>query len=62
MPAQQVPSAEQLETFPNQHGHRDYVIETVAALERLGYREGELHLLAERLKGVHEASKEPASS
>ena len=35
--------------------NRDYVIETVAALEQLGYRETELHLLAERLKGVHEA-------
>src|SRR4051812_21731326 len=44
------------------HGHgksghnRDYVIETVAALEQLGYRETELHLLAERLKGTHEAA------
>ncbi|MGA8320215.1 MAG: gamma-glutamylcyclotransferase, partial [Xanthobacteraceae bacterium] len=28
--------------------NRDYVIETVRALEALGYREGELHLLAER--------------
>ena len=28
----------------------DYVIETVAALEKIGYRETELHLLAERLK------------
>jgi cation transport protein ChaC len=37
-------------------GHnRDYVIQTVAALEQLGYRETELHLLAERLKGPHEA-------
>ena len=35
--------------------NRDYVIATVAALEQLGYRETELHLLAERLKGVHEA-------
>ena len=35
--------------------NRDYVIATVAALEALGYRETELHLLAERLKGVHEA-------
>ena len=41
------------------HGHsghnRDYVIQTVAALERLGYRETELHQLAERLRGTHEA-------
>ncbi len=34
--------------------NRDYVIETVRALEALGYRETELHLVAERLKGVHE--------
>ena len=34
--------------------NRDYVIETVRALEALGYRETELHLIAERLKGVHE--------
>jgi cation transport protein ChaC len=41
--------------------NRDYVIETVAALEQLGYRETELHLLAERLKGVHEAHAAPPS-
>jgi len=35
--------------------NRDYVIETVTALEALGYRETDLHLLAGRLKGVHEA-------
>ena len=35
--------------------NRDYVLETVRALEALGYRETELHLLAERLKGPHEA-------
>jgi len=34
----------------------DYVIETVAALEAIGYRETQLHLLAERLKGAHEAA------
>jgi cation transport protein ChaC len=34
--------------------NRDYVLETVSALEALGYRESELHLLAERLRGVHE--------
>jgi glutathione-specific gamma-glutamylcyclotransferase len=41
------------------HGHsgpnRDYVLETVRALERLGYRDTDLHLIAERLKGAHEA-------
>ena len=37
-------------------GHnRDYVVETVRALEALGYRETELHLIAERLKGAREA-------
>jgi cation transport protein ChaC len=34
--------------------NRDYVIETIRALEALGYRETELHLIAERLKGLHE--------
>jgi glutathione-specific gamma-glutamylcyclotransferase len=36
--------------------NRDYVIETVRALEALGYRESDLHLIAEQLKGVHEAA------
>ena len=35
--------------------NRDYVIATVGALEQLGYRESELHLLAARLAGTHEA-------
>ena len=35
--------------------NRDYVLETVRALEALGYRETELHLIAEGLKGPHEA-------
>jgi hypothetical protein len=29
------------------------VLATVAAMEALGLRESELHLLAERLKGTH---------
>jgi glutathione-specific gamma-glutamylcyclotransferase len=37
----------------------DYVVATVASLESLGYRETELHLLAERLHGTHET---PAAS
>jgi cation transport protein ChaC len=37
--------------------NRDYVIETVGALETLGFRDRELHLLAEMLKGSHEHSK-----
>jgi cation transport protein ChaC len=40
--------------------NRDYVIATVASLEQLGYRETELHLLAERLAGVHEAGAHAA--
>jgi cation transport protein ChaC len=35
--------------------NRDYVVETIRALEALGYRETELHQIAERLKGAHEA-------
>ncbi|MGA3309890.1 MAG: gamma-glutamylcyclotransferase [Xanthobacteraceae bacterium] len=31
--------------------NRDYVLETVQALEALGYRESDLHLIAERLRG-----------
>jgi cation transport protein ChaC len=50
---------EQLRYVRQGHGqsgqNRDYVIATVAALEELGYRETELHLLADRLKGMHEA-------
>jgi hypothetical protein len=30
------------------------VLETVGALEAMGCRDTELHLLAERLKGTHE--------
>jgi cation transport protein ChaC len=42
--------------------NRDYVIATVAALEQLGYRETELHLLADRLAGTHEASTRGAAA
>jgi cation transport protein ChaC len=35
--------------------NRDYLLQTVAALEALGVRDRQLHLLAERLKGAHEA-------
>jgi glutathione-specific gamma-glutamylcyclotransferase len=35
--------------------NRDYVLETVRALETLGYRETDLHRIAANLKGVHEA-------
>jgi glutathione-specific gamma-glutamylcyclotransferase len=32
--------------------NREYVLETVQALEALGYRESDLHLIAERLSGA----------
>jgi cation transport protein ChaC len=41
--------------------NRDYVVETVRALEALGYRETELHLIAEKLKGAHEAEASAAT-
>ncbi len=41
--------------------NRDYVVETIRALEALGYRETELHLIAERLKGAHEAEPSVAT-
>jgi cation transport protein ChaC len=49
---------QQLHLVRQGHGHsganREYVIATVSALEGLGYRESQLHVLAERLKGSHE--------
>jgi cation transport protein ChaC len=42
--------------------NRDYVIATVGALEQLGYRETALHLIAQRLAGVHEAGASATSS
>jgi len=60
--------AESLRHVRQGHGqsgpNRDYVLETVRALETLGYRESDLHLLAQRLTGVHESSagsREPGS-
>ena len=56
---------QQLHHVRQGHGHsganRDYVIATVAALEQLGYRETQLHLLAARLAGTHEAAAAPSS-
>ncbi len=34
--------------------NRDYVLDTVKEIDAQGYRDSRLHLLAERLKGVHE--------
>jgi glutathione-specific gamma-glutamylcyclotransferase len=57
---------QQLHHVRQGHGHsganRDYVVATVAALEQLGYRETQLHLLAARLAGTHEARAAAASS
>jgi cation transport protein ChaC len=56
--AGRLPLEQQLHHVRQGHGHsganRDYVIATVSALEGLGYRESQLHVLAERLKGSHE--------
>lgn len=53
--------AERLHYIRQGHGqsgpNRDYVLKTVHALEALGYRETDLHLLADRLKGVHETGQ-----
>jgi cation transport protein ChaC len=50
--------AERLHYVRQGHGHsgadRDYVLEAVRALEALGYRETDLHRLAERLAGNQE--------
>jgi glutathione-specific gamma-glutamylcyclotransferase len=49
---------EQVHLVRQGHGqsgaNRDYVLDTVAALEGLGCRDAELHLLAGRLKGAHD--------
>jgi glutathione-specific gamma-glutamylcyclotransferase len=51
--------ATQLHYVRQGHGqsgnNRDYVLSSVQALEALGLRDRDLHLLAERLHGVHEA-------
>jgi cation transport protein ChaC len=58
----------QLQLVRQGHGrsgaNRDYVLEAAAALEALGVRDRQLHLLAERLKGAHETHQvvTPASS
>ncbi len=50
--------AEQLHHVRQGHGqsgnNRDYVLATVKALEALGCRDRDLHLLAQRLHGIHE--------
>jgi cation transport protein ChaC len=55
--------AQQLHHVRQGHGisgqNRDYVLATVKELEALGCRDRDLHLLAERLHGIHAAH--PAS-
>jgi cation transport protein ChaC len=50
--------AEQLHFIRQGHGrsgpNRDYVLAAIAELEALGYRETEMHRLAERLRGANE--------
>jgi cation transport protein ChaC len=52
--------AEQLRYVRQGHGraghNRDYVLHTVQEIERQGYRDAPLHLLAEQLKGAHETA------
>jgi glutathione-specific gamma-glutamylcyclotransferase len=55
--------AEQLHHVRQGHGisgqNREYVLAAVKELEALGCRDRELHMLAERLHGVHEAHATP---
>jgi len=50
---------QQLHLVRQGHGHSgpnlDYVLATVAEIEAQGFRDAQLHLLAQRLKGFHEA-------
>ena len=58
--------AEQLHHVRQGHGisgnNRDYVLAAVKELEALGFRDHDLHLLAQRLHGVHELHAAPAGS
>ena len=56
---------EQLHLVRQGHGqsgaNRDYVLATVQALESIGLRDRDLHLLAERLRGIHESAASTTS-
>src|SRR5580704_1915425 len=58
--------ATQLHFVRQGHGqsgrNRDYVLDTVKEIEAQGIRDFELHLLAERLHGIHETPPATASS
>jgi cation transport protein ChaC len=49
---------QQLHLVRQGHGHsganRDYVLATVSEIEAQGFRDSDLHLLAQRLKGAHD--------
>jgi len=49
---------QQLHLVRQGHGHsganRDYVLATVSEIEAQGFRDADLHLLAQRLKGAHD--------
>jgi cation transport protein ChaC len=55
--AGRLPISRQVHFVRQGHGrsgpNREYVLDAVEALESLGYRETDLHTLAERLRGVH---------
>jgi glutathione-specific gamma-glutamylcyclotransferase len=57
--AGRLPLERQLHFVRQGHGrsgnNRDYVLAAVKEIERQGYRDKDLHLLAGRLKGAHEA-------
>ncbi len=57
--AGRLPLERQLHFVRQGHGrsgvNRDYVLDAVKEIERQGFRDDELHLLAERLKGAHES-------
>ena len=59
--AGRLPLEQQLHFVRQGHGrsgnNRDYVLAAVKEIERQGYRDAALHLLAERLKGVHESAR-----
>ena len=58
--AGRLPLERQLHFVRQGHGrsgnNRDYVLETVKEIEAQGYRDEQLHLLAERLRGTHETA------
>jgi len=58
--AGRLPLEKQVHLVRQGHGrsgaNRDYVLDAVKEIEAQGYHDAELHILAERLRGVHEAA------